>query len=55
MEWPFQFWDAEANCVIKTKLEKFNKIRLNVFVIPTANILSNGAKWQKVGTFWSSH
>jgi hypothetical protein len=54
VEWPFQFWDVEANCTIKTKLEKFKKIGLKVFVIPTAKDPSNGAKRQKVGTFGSS-
>jgi len=34
VEWPFQFRDVEANCIIKTKLEKFNRIGLEVFVIP---------------------
>jgi hypothetical protein len=44
VKWPFQFWDAATNCIIKTKLEKFNKIGLNTFVIPTINVISNGAK-----------
>jgi hypothetical protein len=35
-------------------LEKFNKIGLEVFVIPTTDVPSNGEKWQKVGTFGSS-
>jgi hypothetical protein len=43
VEWPFQFWDAEANCTIKTKLEKFNKSGLEVFVIPMVDVPSNGA------------
>ncbi len=38
MEWPFQFWDAEANCTIKTKFKKFNKIGVEVFVIPMTNV-----------------
>jgi hypothetical protein len=54
VEWPFQFWDVEANYTIKTKLEKFNKIGLKVFVIPMTNVPSDGAKWQRVGTFGSS-
>ncbi len=54
MEWPFQFWDVEANCTSKTKMEKFNKIGLEVFVIPMAKVPSNGAKRQRVGTFGSS-
>ncbi len=54
VEWPFQSCDAETNCTIKTKLEKFNKIGLEVFVIPTTDVPSNGEKWQKVGTFGSS-
>lgn len=36
------------------KVEKFKKIRLEVFVIPTTNISSNGAKQQRVGTLGSS-
>ncbi len=35
-------------------MEIFNKIGLEVFVIPTTNVPSNGAKWQRVGTFGSS-
>ncbi len=54
VEWPFQFWDAKSNCIIKTKLEKFNKSGLEVFVIPTVDVPSNGANWQRVGTFGSS-
>jgi hypothetical protein len=44
VEWPFQSCDAETNCTIKTKLEKFNKIGLEVFVIPTTDVPSNGEK-----------
>ncbi len=33
MEWPFQFWDAKAKCTIKAKLEKYNKIKLEAFVV----------------------
>jgi hypothetical protein len=44
VRWPFQFWDAKENCIIKTKLEKFNKIGLEVFVIPTTNVPLDGAK-----------
>jgi hypothetical protein len=40
----FQFWVVEANCIIKTKLEKFNKTGLEVFVIPMVDVPSNGAK-----------
>jgi hypothetical protein len=35
-------------------LEKFNKIGLEVFVIPTTNVPLDGAKWQRIGTFGSS-
>jgi hypothetical protein len=53
VEWTFQFWDVKAKCTIKTKLEKFNKIGLEVFTIPIAKVPSNGVK-QRVATFGSS-
>jgi hypothetical protein len=44
VEWPFLILGCRGKLNNQTKLEKFNKIRLDVFVIPTTNVISNGAK-----------
>ncbi len=54
VEWLFQLRDAKKKCTIKAKLEKFNKIELEAFVVLMVNVSLAWAKQQKVEAFGSN-
>ena len=33
IEWPFQFWDSNQKCHIKTKLERLNHIEDRIYIV----------------------
>ena len=37
VNWPYEFWNGDSKCIIKTKLEPFNMKGSNVYVIPISN------------------
>jgi hypothetical protein len=54
VEWPFQLWDSKTKCTIKATLEKFNKIKVEAFVVLMVNVSLAWEKQQKVEAFASN-
>jgi hypothetical protein len=47
LEWPFEFWDVEECCRIKTQLEGLNKIEKCIYMIRVSSDDGTGATKQR--------
>ena len=48
VDWPFSFWDTQTRCRIKERLEKLNRVGLEVFLLPLSTDVSGGRKRKPV-------